>query len=176
MYLTKDVCPNGDYSLSYYDGTCSSIGLPNLEDGILRLALNKCTTQNGEEHQSYCFNRAIGSTTMPTFMQARYYDQITRAQLAKIMGEFAKNIMGKLPDKSKQCTFTGEDPDGLAAYMIQACQLGLMNMTRPNDILTRGEYMTVLSRMLYGKTYEQTNVESEEHPFYEYHMEKLYSE
>lgn len=36
--------------------------------------------------------------------------------------------------------------------------------------------MTVLSRMLYGKKYEQTNVESEEHPFYEYHMEKLYSE
>lgn len=93
IYLVKDVCPNGDYSLSYYDGTCSSIGLLNLEDGILRLALNKCTTQNGEEQQSYCFNRAIGSTTMPTFAQARYYDQITRAQLAKIMGEFAKNIL-----------------------------------------------------------------------------------
>lgn len=36
--------------------------------------------------------------------------------------------------------------------------------------------MTILSRMLYGKTYEQTQVESEAHPFYEHHMDKIYKE
>jgi len=36
--------------------------------------------------------------------------------------------------------------------------------------------MTVLSRMLYGDTYEQKEPESEAHPFYEHHMEKLYAE
>ena len=39
--------------------------------------------------------------------------------------------------------------------------------------MTRGEYMTVLSRMLYGKTYEVTDAEKDTVPFYLHHMKHL---
>lgn len=77
----------------------------------------------------------------------------------------------------KKCEFTqAYDDPGLAASMVKACKLGLMNLTRPDDVLTRGEYMTILSRMLYGNKYELQPSEVDVYPFYQHHMDKIYAE
>lgn len=50
------------------------------------------------------------------------------------------------------------ESEEMQEYAILSCQLGLMgqNITkfRPNDIVTRAEFGTILSRMLRGDKYE----------------------
>ena len=59
-----------------------------------------------EEYET-AYERAYrhGITTMPTIEEARIIDEITRAEMAKMISVYAKKFRGKTEDTSKQaCT------------------------------------------------------------------------
>jgi hypothetical protein len=96
--LKKDVCPNGDFSPSYYDRECDA------DDDRSRPPISNTSTKN--EHLSpedniipvptknkmqtvYEWAYANKLTTLSTFEEARIADAITRAEMAKVMVAFA---------------------------------------------------------------------------------------
>jgi micrococcal nuclease len=98
-------------------------------------------------------------TTMNTIEWARMNDWLTREEMAKMISNYATNILWKTPDTTKFCYFLDSNinPD-LVKYVTESCQLWLMwqwvTSFRPKDFVTRAEFWTVLSRLLYWSTYE----------------------
>lgn len=78
---------------------------------------------------------------------------ITREEMAKMISNYAINILWKTPDTSKPCLFLDSNinPD-LVQYVTESCQLWLMGQWvtsfKPKDFVTRAEFWTVLSRAL----------------------------
>jgi len=123
------------------------------------------------------YNWAYGKkiTTMSSIDNANMYGAITRAELAKMLANWAKDG-GKTPDTSKACTFTdtASVKGDLAVAIVEACQLGLMGQGitafRPYDTISRAEFGTALSRALWGSKYEGGN------PYYVNHLNALKAE
>ena len=98
-------------------------------------------------------------TTMNTIEWARMNDWLTREEMAKMMSNYAINILWKTPDITQSCYFLDSNinPD-LVQYVTKSCQLWLMwqwvTSFRPKDSVTRAEFWTVLSRLLYWNQYE----------------------
>ena len=161
------------------------IKIDNESLNTLNLAIAKCNSLENEDLQSYCFAYEIWSTTMPTFESALYDDLLTRAQFSKIISQFATKIMKQDINTNNKCDFSDLydiDSKELQSFIIKSCQLGIMwvNGTndekiafRPNDNVTRGEYVTVLSRMMYGMKYELPKNQVGKVPFFTYHMNKM---
>jgi hypothetical protein len=94
--LKKDVCPDGDFSTSYYDGECSTpfvrerseedTTTPN-EHNTAEQEVAPPRKDNTTSEIFTAYERAYANklTTMPTFEQARIADAITRAEMAKMM-------------------------------------------------------------------------------------------
>lgn len=72
-----------------------------------------------------------------------------------MISNYAKHVLHKSPNTSKQCYFTDLDEtnDELAGYAVKSCQYGIMGINMkddkflPNRTITRGEIATVLSRL-----------------------------
>jgi hypothetical protein len=101
------------------------------------------------------------------------YGAITRAEMAKMLSVYAKEVLGKTPDTSKACTFSDIDSvkGDLHDFIIESCQLGIMGQGitafRPYATITRAEFGTALSRVLYG------DVNNGGTPFYAKHLDAL---
>ena len=81
---------------------------------------------------------------------------------------FAEKVLGKTPDTTKDCSAFSQSIQEYAStdlygFMTQACQLGVMGITSdgrslvdfmPAQVVSRAEFGTVLSRMLYGNINE----------------------
>lgn len=110
---------------------------------------------------------------MSSIDNANMYGNITRAEMAKMLSVYATEVLGLTPDTSKACTFTDIDSvkGDLHDYIIESCQLGIMGQGitafRPYDTLSRAEFGTALSRVLWGDTYEGGT------PYYAKHLEAL---
>ncbi|MDR0650993.1 MAG: S-layer homology domain-containing protein [Candidatus Peribacteria bacterium] len=90
---------------------------------------------------------------MNTIQSARLRDDLTRAEMAKIVSVYAKNILGKdIPDKKplcKQFNDLNEVNEELQGYIAAACELDVMGYWsdgvsikpsfNPNDNITRAE-------------------------------------
>ena len=70
----------------------------------------------------YAYQREI--TTMQTIDQANMYSHLTRAQAAKMLSQFAIQVLEKEPDTTKSCSFPdiGEQKD-LIPWIRTSCQL-----------------------------------------------------
>ena len=76
--------------------------------------------------------------------------------MAKMLANYAINILKKEPDTSKDCSFP-DVPTALdEAYdqgVTHACQLGIMGVGidefRPEDSVSRAEFATAIGRGLY---------------------------
>ena len=127
-------------------------------------------SQEFKDAYSRAYSKSI--TTMSSIDNANMQWKITREQMAKMITNYAKNVLWKTPDTSKSCHFIDSNinPD-LVQYVKESCQLWLMGQWvtsfRPKDSVTRAEFWTVLSRLLYWKTYEWWN------PYYKKHLEAL---
>ena len=132
-------------------------------------------TYSDELQGAYDYAYGNGITTMSSIENANMYGSLTRVAMAKMMANYAIEVLGQTPDTSKVCEF----PDVSAALDAQydngvtnACQLGLMgvgiNAFNPNGIVTRAQFGTVLSRALYGDVY---NVDT--NPYYAEHLAAL---
>ena len=112
-------------------------------------------------------------TTMSSIENANMYGNITRAEMAKMLSVYATEVLGLTADETKACTFTDIDSvkGDLHDYIIESCKLGIMGQGitafRPYDTLSRAEFGTALSRVLWGDKYEGGT------PYYAKHLDAL---
>ncbi len=79
--------------------------------------------------------------------------------MAKMISNYAINVLWIQPDTSKNCYFVDSNINpNLVEYVTKSCQLWLMwqwvSSFRPKDSVTRAEFWTVLSRALWWDQYE----------------------
>jgi len=115
-----------------------------------------------------------GITTMDSIEDANMYGTLTRIALAKMISNYAMEVLGLTPDTDKDCEFSDVSETLDAQYdngVTNACQLGLMGvgieMFNPYGLVTRAEYGTVLSRALRGDKYNGGT------PYYADHLAAL---
>jgi hypothetical protein len=132
-------------------------------------------TPDNELGKAYEWAYANGITTMGTYEAANMTAPITRAEMAKMLSNYAKKFQNATPDTSKECSFGDTKSIGgdLAVAIIESCQLGIMGQGitnfRPYDTITRAEFGTALSRVLWEGKYEGGN------PYYALHLNALQS-
>jgi hypothetical protein len=124
---------------------------------------------------AYNWAHKNGVTTMDTIDNANMYGAITRAEMAKMLSVYATDVMAEplTPDTSANCSFTDIDSvkGDLHDYIIKSCQLGIMGQKitafRPYDTISRAEFGTALSRVLYGSDNDGGT------PYYAKHLDAL---
>ena len=111
-----------------------------------------------ELQRAYEFAYKHGITTMPTIEEADIEGPLTRIAMAKMLSYYAINVLWQKTDTSKKVKFRDVSNELDAQYdnwVTLAYQLWIMwinmrkNRFRPNDLVTRWEFATALSRMLY---------------------------
>ena len=128
-----------------------------------------------EFNNAYTFARKAGITTTNSIQDANMWGKLTRIAMAKMLSNYAINILGKkpankvvprFPDVSAQLN---EDYGWAVdlAYQLWIMWVWIDNFG-PNDVVTRWEFATALSRMLYW-TADWT-------PYYSTHISKLLKE
>jgi len=135
-----------------------------------------------EFQQAYIFAKENWITTKYTIQSAQMDGKLTRIAMAKMLSQYAINVLWQTPDTSKTIKFRDVTSKKDADYdngVTLAYQLWIMwqnmpnNKFRPNDEVTRAEFAAALSRMLYNTSdweYKSTS------KYYVHHMEKLKSE
>lgn len=120
--LALDVCITGDYSASKTDGSC---GVPTIvqHESSGETATN-LIYQNEYDH-AYSFALEYGITTKSTIQEADMDGKLTRSQMAKMIANYAINVLHHIPNTALVCSF--DDLSGQTAemqsYIVQACQL-----------------------------------------------------
>ncbi len=184
--VKKDVCPKWDLSPSFYDGTCDKskvktiISSGMIENNLLSgLISSGNTTPVGTESNDPAFTQEYNDaynfafskwlTTMPTIAKANMKWNLTRIAMAKMIVNYAMNVLSRTLDTTIACAFTDMSKQSaeMKDYAIKACQLGIMGkgVTKfnPNALVTRAQLWTVLSRMLY-------NTPDSGSPYYAVHL------
>lgn len=130
---------------------------------------------SSELQQAYKWAYENKITTMDSIDKANMKWNITREEMAKMISNFATNILWKTPNTTKPCLFIDSNinPD-LVESVTKSCQLWLMGQWisdfRPKDSVTRAEFWTVLSRALWWNQNEWWST------YYENHLKALKSE
>ncbi|MFA7717167.1 MAG: S-layer homology domain-containing protein [Candidatus Absconditabacterales bacterium] len=182
---SKDTCPNGDHSPSFYDGICTGTGIVTtgtvttgaISSGTVPPESGSIIGSPFSDELNDAYQRAysMGITTMSTIQQADMTGYLIRSHMAKMIVNYAVKILGYQPDASRACIFTdvANESAELQGYMKLACQLKLMGINpdgtpkqefNPNDYLTRAQFGTILSRTLWGDTYDGGD------PYYSNHL------
>ena len=176
-WATPDYCPNGDFSGDFYDRECGTswIGgngntsgnstVPSGSRSWLPYGWNGACS-DPEYNLAYSFAFQYGITTMPTCLAADMDGLLIRSHAAKMMSNYAINVLGKTPNTSKVCVFsdmTGQSLE-LQAYAVTACQLGLMGLMvdginpdvvfNPDTLMNKAMFATILSRLMYGNIHD----------------------
>ena len=179
-----DDCPNGDLSWDTHDGTCDAPEQPGWNSGwwddeeeieLGWQVSDKCSVEwsnrSEEEKAAYLYACENDITTIRDIEKARLGDFLTRAEMAKMISVFATKELWMKPNTSKDCS---NFADSIASYnqemkdyMVMACQLEIMGIHTtnyeaipdfmPSKHVSRAEFGTVLSRILWWNAYEGTN-------------------
>ena len=135
-----------------------------------------------EFQEAYKFAHENGITTKDTIQSAQMNGKLTRIAMAKMLSQYAINVLWKTPDTSKTIKFkdvTNKKDADYDNWVTLAYQLWIMwqnmpnNRFRPNDEVSRAEFATALSRLLYQTTDGEYKSTKE---YYIPHMAKLYNE
>lgn len=128
---------------------------------------------SAELEGAYDYAYGIGITTQGSIETANMYGTLIRSHMAKMMVNYAKEVKGLTPDTSLACEFTdvANETAEMKGYITEACQMGLMGQGitafNPNGVVTRAQFGTVLSRVLYGDAYDGGD------PYYAEHLQAL---
>ena len=130
---------------------------------------------SSELQQAYKWAYENKITTMSSIEKANMKWNITREEMAKMISNYAINILWKTPDTTKTCLFIDSNINpNLVKSVTKSCQLWLMGQGvtsfRPKDSVTRAEFWTVLSRALWWNKNEWWST------YYENHLKALKSE
>ncbi len=128
-----------------------------------------------ELQDAYNWAHDKGITTMSSIDNANMYGAITRAEMAKMLSVYAMEVLGSTANEAAVCEFTDIDSvkGDLHEFIKTSCQLGIMgqnmpnNAFRPYDTISRAEFGTALSRLLWGSKYEGGT------PYYANHLNAL---
>ena len=135
-----------------------------------------------EQKDAYEFAKEKWITTMPTIQEAQMDWKLTRIAMAKMLSQYAMNVLWQKPANIVTPKFndvTDKQNSDYDDWVTLAYQLWIMwqnmpnNKFRPNDEVSRAEFATALSRMLYNTSdgeYRSTP------KYYIHHMEKLVKE
>ena len=140
---------------------------------ILNYGFTETYTQELRDAYNWAYSNGI--TTQSSIDNANMKGKITREEMAKMISNYAVNILWKTPDTTKSCYFLDSNinPD-LVEYVTESCQLWLMGQWvasfRPKDSVTRAEFWTVLSRALWWSKNEWWTT------YYQNHLKALKSE
>lgn len=108
---------------------------------------------------AYNFAYEMWITTQKTIQNADIGWKLMRSHMAKMMSTYAIELMNKELNIWRTCIFDdiGDQTEEMKSYIKTACQLGIMwvgvTSFNPNWLVTRAEFGTVLSRILYGNIY-----------------------
>ena len=135
-----------------------------------------------EQKDAYEFAHERWITTMPTIQKADMDGKLTRIAMAKMLSQYAMNVLWQKPANIVTPKFndvTDKQNSDYDDWVTLAYQLWIMwqnmpnNKFRPDDEVTRAEFATALSRMIYNTSdgeYKSTP------KYYIHHMEKLVKE
>jgi hypothetical protein len=124
-------------------------------------------------NNAYLYAFSVGITTIPTIQEANIEGKLIRSHMAKMMVNYAVKVMGLKPDTTKTCSFDdiANQNAELKWYIKLSCQLGLMWVGmisfEPDAIVTRAQFGTILSRVLYGNQFNGWS------PYYANHLQAL---
>ena len=130
-----------------------------------------------EMNNAYKFAHDNWITTTNSIEKAKMNSPLTRIQMAKMLSNYAINVLWQQPTKNVVPKFNDISDQLNKQYdnaVTLSYQLGIMgqnmknNNFRPNDEVTRAEFATALSRMLYWT--------SDWNPYYVTHIKKLLNE
>ena len=185
-WLAKDKCPNWDFSDSFYDWRCDPSGSHSAAD----ICGAASSSYSDELKWAYVYAYSYWITTMCP-IQSAYLDwYLIRSHFAKMISEFAVNVLGKIPESWKAWCDKFNDIDWLSdelrSFVITSCELNLMwqesdwvtpaKSFNPDDYVTRAQFGTVLSRLLFGDIYnikDESKVYMNEWFWYKNHLEAL---
>lgn len=116
---------------------------------------------NTEYDNAYAFAKQYSITTMSTCQKANMDGVLLRKHAAKMIVNFAKNILNRQPNTSVKCSFSdmANENEEMIGYALEACQLGIMGLKwdgtpaekfEPNGLINKAQLATILSRLLYG--------------------------
>ena len=173
--LIKDKCPNWDESDSYYDWTCEANGWSHGSAIVDICGVNK-STYSDEQKWAYLYSYIYWITTVCPIQDANINWYLIRSHFAKMISEFAVNVLGFKPEKWKEWCDKFNDISNLNAelrnFVTVSCELWLMWLEadwetpaksfNPGNYVTRAQFGTVLSRLLFGDMY---NVKDEENAY-----------
>ena len=181
--LKKDYCPDGDYSDSYYDWTCE------WDDEIIDICNVMESNFDTEMKTAYLYAYIHGMTTICPIDDANMYWVIRRDELAKMLSQYAINVLDLEPQAGKSgCTAYNDIANSSAEmkyYMKTACELNIMWLESdwktpmksfyPHWLVTRAEFWTTLSRLIYGDAYNLQSEAENTYPWawYGKHLEAL---
>ena len=136
---------------------------------------------SAEMNQAYIFAKSHWITTKSTIKDAEMNSPLTRIQMAKMLSYYAVNVMWKTPDISRWIAKFDDvtskmdkqyDNGVTLAYQLWIMWINMKNNKfRPYETVTRAEFVTALSRMIYGMNDGTWKIK-----YYEPHMARLYNE
>lgn len=115
------------------------------------------------EAYNWAYEKKI--TTLSPIRKADLKWWLFRGHMAKMISEFAIQVLGMQPDTSKECSFLdiSSETEEIKGYIKQACQLWLMGYNKdgktkksyfePKKRVSVAQFSTLLSRMLWWDTY-----------------------
>ena len=150
------------------------LNIPERTQEELQKVLDDWLTQ--EFHDAYDFGHYYWITTMPSAKEADMKGPLTRIAMAKMLSNYAINVLWKKPANKVVPKFPDIDEKlnedyGWAvdlAYQLWIMWIWIENF-RPFDLVPRAEFATALSRMLYG-------LEDWTDAYYSTHLAKLKEE
>jgi len=186
--VSKDICPESrDCSDSYYDSLCGKCSLlTTISQTLFHGSADNGTgdiagsTYSTELNNAYLRAYKYNITTMPSVQRANITDSLVRKDMAKMISNFAINVLGKnVSTGSTSCSFS--DISSLSKdtqyYIVTSCRLGLMGLESdgitvkktfdPSAVIDRGQFGTVLSRLIRTGKYNGGN------PYYTKHLTAL---
>lgn len=186
--LNKDNCPEWDFSPSYYDDTCeksptvNNDRLPSHNSANLPVGDITNSPYSNELNNAYLRAHEYGITTMGTIQKANITWTLIRKDMAKMITNFAVNILKKDISSWVVCEFsdTASLTKEMQYYAMAACRLWLMwyesdgvtikKNFDPETEVDRAQFGTILSRLMRENKYDNGS------PYYKKHLNALKTE
>ncbi len=154
-----------DNSSSYYDGTCEG-GTHNM---IKYCGIGE-TQYSTEIVDAFQYAYGLWITSMCPIERARLDGYVLRKELAKMISEFAIQVIWLYPEiNKKECEVYNDiwrESDEMKFYMKLSCKLWLMGLNEngivpkksfdPNQYIDRAQFGTIMSRLIFGGRYNVT--------------------
>lgn len=186
--LTQPFCFTRTCYSTYYDSICGSCtpsntttpALPSTRDTSHYITpaipiIPPTVDYPAEWITAYQWAHKLGMISSNNIYDANLEGVLYRKIAAKIASEFAIKALHLKPDETRICEFDDieNEIDELQYYMKISCQLGIMGLDyygnpdtifNPNHFVTRDQFVTILSRLLFRWQY---NLYPEEYSFFD---------